>query len=87
MNFGADHEARGIAEIVSEGRPQRVMNRNRMARANNGGVNCNTGHASRAARTRRAGKRTGRREALERIRTNGTTGCRRARPGDRKSVV
>ena len=30
----ADHEARGITEIVSKGRPQRVMNRNRIARAN-----------------------------------------------------
>lgn len=29
----ADHEARGITEIVSKGRPQRVMNRNRIARA------------------------------------------------------
>ncbi len=84
MNSIADHEARGIAEIVSKGRPQRVMNRNRIARANNGGVNCNTGHASRAARTLKAEKRTGRREALDRIRTNGTTGCRRERPGEGK---
>ena len=29
----ADHEARGIAEIVSKGRPQLVMNSNRIARA------------------------------------------------------
>ena len=29
----ADHEARGITEIVSKGRPKRVMNRNRIARA------------------------------------------------------
>lgn len=31
MDFKADHEARGTPEIVSEGRPQRVMNRNRIA--------------------------------------------------------
>lgn len=30
----ADHEARGITEIVSKRRPQRVMNRNMIARAN-----------------------------------------------------
>ena len=29
----ADHEARGIAEIVSKGRPQRSARRNRIARA------------------------------------------------------
>ena len=29
----ADHEARGIAEIVSKGRPQRCARRNRIARA------------------------------------------------------
>ena len=34
MNFKADHEARGIAEIVSKGRPQRSAHRNRIARAN-----------------------------------------------------
>ena len=33
MIFKADHEARGIAEIVSKGRPQLVMNSNRIARA------------------------------------------------------
>lgn len=34
----ADHEARGITEIVSKGRPKRVMNRNRIARANKFGA-------------------------------------------------
>ena len=86
MNFAADHEARGIAKIVSKGRPQRVMNRNRIARANTGGINCNTGHAFRAARTRRAEKRNGRREALDQILTIGTTGCRRERPGEGKGT-
>ena len=85
MNFGADHEARGIAIIVSKGRPQAVRTANRIARANNGGVNCNPGHASRAARKRRAEKRNERREALDRIITNGTTGCHRARPGEGES--
>ena len=33
MNLRADHEARGIAEIVSNGRPQLVMNSDRIARA------------------------------------------------------
>lgn len=86
MTFKADHEARGIAKIVSKGRPQAVRTANRIARANNGGVNCNPGHASRAARIRRAEKRNGRREALDPILTNGTTGCRRERPGEGKGT-
>lgn len=86
MNCKADHEARGIAKIVSKGRPQRVMNRNRIARANTGGINCNTGHASHAARTRRAEKRNGRREALDQILTTSTTGCCRERPGEGKGT-
>lgn len=67
FDLPADHEARGIAKIVSEGRPQAVRTANRIARANNGGKNCNTGHASRAARIRRAEKCNGRREALDTI--------------------
>lgn len=37
FDLPANHEARGIAEIVSEGRPQRVMNRNRIARTKKSG--------------------------------------------------
>ena len=37
FDLQADHEARGIANIVSEGRPQRVMNRNRIAQAKKSG--------------------------------------------------
>lgn len=84
FDLPADHEARGIAKIVSKGRPQAVRTANRIARANAGGVNCNTGHASRAARIRRAEKYKGRREALDPILTNGTTGCHRERPGEGK---
>lgn len=37
MNFKADHEARGIAKIVSEGRPQAVRTANRIARTKKSG--------------------------------------------------
>ena len=85
FDFTADHEARGIPEIVSEGRPQAVRTANRIARAEYGGVMLVTaGDASRVAGKTQSGETKRRRKAFWHIITNGTTGCRRERPVEGK---